>query len=83
MDIGPVVETWITDCIKNHLACFKRYVHFRPTRLLDLKILSHPHNLSLVGTADSSSNDLSYVTSSHCWDKSDKGPAATTCSNLT
>jgi hypothetical protein len=83
MDTGLVVEACITGCVKNHPACFKVEVHFRPTRLLDLKTLSHLCNFSLVGRADLSSNDLLYVTLSHCWGKSEKRLAATTCSNLT
>jgi hypothetical protein len=76
--VGPtytlgLVQRWIRICEEQHQSCkrpqVKDYPNWRPTRLL--YVGENDTQLRLV-RGDALSDDLKYVTLSHCWGKLDK-----------
>ncbi|TGO64931.1 hypothetical protein BOTNAR_0083g00140 [Botryotinia narcissicola] len=62
-----LINSWISNCRKNHLSCDIATTSQLPSRLLDIS--GSEHDIYLVETRDlpSSVNRPSYATLSHCW----------------
>lgn len=77
-----LMKSWISECENGHPACTVKGDGFRPTRLLDLEKFKDSRDVALISTADSPSGNAHYVTLSHGWDRSKRGPFPTVSANI-